>query len=69
MSELGYASAIELAGAIRAKRVSSREALEHLLSRVEKLDGPINAVVTVDAERARKEADRADAALARGEEV
>ena len=67
MSELAYLSATELAARIRSKQLSSREALEHLLGRVEKLDGPINSVVTIDAGRARAEADRADAALARGE--
>ena len=48
-------------GAIRTGEVSSREALDHLLDRVAALDGPINSVVTIDAERARREADAADA--------
>jgi amidase len=67
MSELAYLSAIELAARIRKRELSSREAVDYFLLRVEKLDKPINSVVTIDAERARKEADAADAALARGE--
>ena len=67
MSELAYLSAIEIAEKIRRREISSREALDYFLARVEKLDKTINAVVTIDAERARKEADAADAALARGE--
>ena len=69
MSELAYTSARDLAARIRSGDLSSREATEHLLARVEKLDGPINAVVTLDAERARAEANAADAALARGEDL
>jgi len=66
MSELAYLSAIEIAAMIQQRKVSSREAVDYFLARVEKLDKPINAVVTIDAEHARKEADAADAALARG---
>ena len=69
MSELAYTSARDLAARIRTKQISSREALEYLLARVEKLDGPINAVVTIDAERARAEADAADRALARADDL
>ena len=69
MSELAYLSAIEIAEKIRQREISSREALDYFLARVEKLDKTINAVVTVDAERARKEADAADVALARGEKL
>ena len=61
--------AVELAAAIRAREVSSRELLELYLDRVERLNPPINAVVTLDADRARAAADAADAALARGEDV
>ena len=67
MNDLHWLSATQLAAKIRAKEVSSRESLECLLERVERLDGPINSVVTIDAERARREADEADADLARGD--
>lgn len=67
MSELAYATAIELAKKIRQREVSSREVLDHLLERVATLDTRINSVVTIDAKRARAEADAADTALARGE--
>ena len=69
MSELAYLSAVELAAWIRPRRVSSREALDHLLERVEKLDGPVRSVVTLDPEGAHAAADAADAALARGDDI
>src|ERR1700728_188674 len=67
MSELAYSSAVAIAKMIRQREISSREAVDYFLARVEALDKPINSVVTVDAQRARTEADAADAALARGE--
>jgi amidase len=67
MTELAFLSAITIAKEIREQRISSRLALDYFLARVEALDQPINSVVTVDAARARMEADAADAALARGE--
>jgi amidase len=67
MSELAYCTTIELAKKIQQREVSSREALDYFLARVAKLDTRINSVVTIDAERARAEADAADTALARGE--
>ncbi len=66
MSDLHDLSARDLAERIRRREVSSREALDHLLDRVARLDGPVNCVVTIDAERARREADAADRALAAG---
>jgi amidase len=62
-------SASELAAGIRSKQWSSRELLDLYLDRIERLNGPVNAVVTLDADRARDAADAADAALARGEVV
>jgi len=62
-----YASAAELVAAIRAGRLGSRELLDHLVARIERLNPAINAVVTLDLERARARADEADAASARGE--
>jgi amidase len=67
VSELAYVSAIDLASKIRRREVSSREALEYFLKRIAALDGAINSVVTIDADRARAEAAAADEALARGE--
>jgi len=56
----------QIASAIAAKQVSSRELLENYLARVEKLNPSLNAVVTLDAERALEEARAADEATARG---
>ena len=67
MSELAYSSAIAIAKKIRRRELSSREAVDYFLARVAALDKPINSVVTIDAVRARAEADAADASLARGE--
>lgn len=67
MSELAYSSAIEIAKRIREREISSREALDYFLGRIEARDKPINSVVTIDADRARVEADAADAASVRGE--
>lgn len=66
MEELAYWSATELAARIAKGEVSSREALGVFLERVSRLDGPINAVVTTDVERAFAEAGRADEATAKG---
>mmetsp|Transcript_110573 Transcript_110573/g.323539 ORF Transcript_110573/g.323539 Transcript_110573/m.323539 type:complete len:482 (-) Transcript_110573:96-1541(-) len=65
--ELPHLTALALARAIRVGRVSARRALEVLLRRVEELNPRVNAVIVLDAERARRRADDADAALARGE--
>jgi len=67
MSEPTFASARELAARIAERTLSSRELLEHYVARLERLNPPLNAVVTLDLERARARADAADAALARGE--
>ncbi len=67
MSDIALQPAHALAEAIRRREVSSRELLEHYLARVDRLNPPLNAVVTLDAEGARRAADAADASLARGE--
>src|SRR5436190_17155610 len=61
------ATATQLARAIRDKEVSSRELLDLYLDRIERLNEPINAVVTLDVERARAAAAAADDALTRGD--
>ena len=67
--DFAYATTRETAAAIAAGDVSSRELLDAALARVDRLDGPINAVVVLDAERARAAADAADAAVARGDDL
>jgi amidase len=61
-----FATATELSEAIASWQISSRELTDHLLSRIERLDPPLNAVVALDADRARARADEADAASAEG---
>ncbi|MFZ9016382.1 MAG: amidase [Ilumatobacteraceae bacterium] len=69
MTDLHWWSAVDLAAAIRGREISSSEALEHLVDRIERLDGPINAVVHWDLDRARRAAAEADRAIARGDDV
>ncbi len=67
MTSLSDRSASELLGALRRREIGSRELLEHQLARIERLNAGLNAVVTLDLERARAAADAADRALAQGE--
>jgi amidase len=61
--------ATELLAALRERRISSRELLEHQLQRVEHHNRKLNAVLSLDAERALAEADVADEARARGRDL
>ncbi len=63
---LATQDASSLAAAIRRKEVSSRELLDLYLDRIERLNPTLNAVVTLDVERARAAAAAADEATARG---
>ena len=63
-------TAVELAAAIRAKEISSRELLDLYLDRIERLDrGKVYAVVTRDVERARAAAAAADDVLTRDDDL
>jgi len=61
--ELG---AVEMAQLLRTKQVSAREVLQAHLTRIERINPVVNAIVTLVAERATAAALRADEALARG---
>jgi len=67
--ELWRWDALDLARAIRLRKVSSREVVEAVLDRLASVNPSINAVTVVLAEQALAEADRADAAVARGGEL
>jgi amidase len=56
-----------LADAIRRREIASRELLSIALDRIDRLNPKLNAIVTLDAERARTRAAAADEATARGE--
>ncbi|TCT01674.1 amidase [Aquabacter spiritensis] len=56
----------EVAAAIAARRVSSREATQACLARIERAQPRLNAFLSIEAETALAAADAADAALARG---
>jgi aspartyl-tRNA(Asn)/glutamyl-tRNA(Gln) amidotransferase subunit A len=57
---------VAAAAAIAAKRISSRELLDICLARIERLQPLLNCFIALDAERARRMAEAADTALARG---
>lgn len=61
------AGAIATARAIAEGRTTARAECEAAIARIEERDGPINAVVVRDFERARAAADAADARIAAGE--
>jgi amidase len=61
--------AVRQADAIRNRQLSSRELLDLFVDRIERLGTPINAVVTLDLDRARRAAAAADDQLSRGESV
>ncbi|WP_128925079.1 amidase [Bradyrhizobium guangxiense] len=66
---LSYGSISGLLSALHLRKVSASELLEHTIARIEALDGPINAIIVRDFDRAREAARAADAALGRGERL
>jgi amidase len=62
-----FTPATELARQIRAKERSAREVMAAHLARIEQVNPGLNAIVTLDPERALEDARKADAAQARGE--
>jgi amidase len=65
MLDTPFRSAKQLAADVRNKKIGCLELLELYLTRVEKYDGALNAVVVRDFDRARTRARAADRALAR----
>jgi amidase len=68
-TEVAFAGAARLAELLREKQVSSAELTEQCLQRIERLDPRLNAFRVVMDERARVEAESADARIAAGEQA
>jgi aspartyl-tRNA(Asn)/glutamyl-tRNA(Gln) amidotransferase subunit A len=57
----------ELAERLNSRQISSVELTRHYLARIDRFGAPLNALITLTAERALAEAAQADLRLARGE--
>lgn len=60
MTDPTFLSATALATMTRTRRIGCLELLDHFIARVERLDGPINAVIVRDFDRARARARQLD---------
>ncbi len=65
--DVAHRSTTALAEALRRRELGCLELLDHYLARIERQNPRLNAVVTLDVERARARAAEADRALARGD--
>ena len=65
-AELAYLSARELARRLRGKDLSAEELMRATLERIERVNPALNAIVTLDADRAREGAKSADLLQAAG---
>ncbi|MCL7945050.1 amidase [Marinobacter sp. ATCH36] len=69
MSPLHYRSATELVSDLKDGKLTSMDVTRAFLDRIREHNGTINAVVTLDEEKALEQARKADEALSRGESV
>ncbi|HJV86745.1 MAG TPA: amidase [Noviherbaspirillum sp.] len=65
--DICYLSASDMAGEIRAGRLSAREVMQAHLARIDSINPKVNAIVTLHAEQALAAAAAADEKQARGE--
>lgn len=64
-----FRTATDLANAIRTKELSAVEVMEAHLAQIERVNPVVNAIVTLDPDRAMRGAKAADDALARGDKT
>src|SRR6202790_2904347 len=69
MDSIYFADIADVALKIRTRQISSCEIVDAHLERIEKLQPKLNAFMHVDAEGARQQAQEAEAAILRGDEV
>jgi len=67
--EICYMPAVEMAEAIKTRRLSPVEIMDAVLSRIDRLNPKVNAYCTLVAESARKQAREAETMVMRGEEL
>ena len=67
--EIYHLSATELAKKIKSKEVSSKELTQMYIDRIDKLDGEVNSVIIKMFDRAIQDAEKADEALSKGEDL
>jgi amidase len=68
-SEICFLTATEMAGRLRAREFSAVELIDGHLAMIERVNPQVNAIVTLVAEQANKDAHLADAKFARGENI
>jgi amidase len=68
-AEICFATASDLARRIRRRELSAADVVEAHLTQIDRVNPKVNAVVTLVAEEALRQARAADDALARGEDV
>ena len=66
MTEIPFRGALEIAAAIRDKRLSATEYLEYVFNRIEQHDPALNSVITLNADAALTAAHEADQAVSNG---
>ncbi|MEA2180533.1 MAG: amidase, partial [Solirubrobacteraceae bacterium] len=65
--ELWRWTAVDIARGVRTRRISSREAVESCLARIDEVNPHLNALIEVTAGESLEMADAADRAVAAGE--
>ena len=66
MGDLTFLPAVVMARRIRQRKISPVELVDAHLAKIERVNPNLNAFVHVDAERVRREASQAEAAVMRG---
>src|SRR5579871_5121996 len=64
--DICFLTAVEMAGLIRRKKLSAREAMAAHLKQIGRVNPQVNAIVTLIADQATENARKADEAQARG---
>ena len=67
--DICWMSAVDLAKAIRKRKLSPVEVVRDILERIEAINPRVNAYVTVIADSALAEAKKAEKALMKGEDI